>query len=157
MCKLREESRIAEEADINGGNSPYYCARPVLLGLYGESPLLLSLQEPLDLHLPLIDPARWNTEYHFVIIFCAPLYAIFMKQKTQHINIETVITQFIFMMRLIKWIRLELWSLIHWFSYTAWEMFSLTLFPGFPLRPAGPGNPRGPLKEKNKKQRERWF
>lgn len=31
-----------------------------------------------------------------------------MNQKTQHINIETVIAQFIFMMSLIKWITLEL-------------------------------------------------
>lgn len=96
-----------------------------------------------------------TTSSSYSVHHCALLYAIFMKQKTQHINIETVITQFIFMMRLTKWIRLELWSLIHWFSYTACEMFSLTLFPAFPLRPAGPGNPRGPLKKNNKKQKER--
>lgn len=40
--------------------------------------------------------------------------------------------------------------------YTVCEMFSLTLFPGFPLRPEGPGKPRGPLNERNKKQTERW-
>lgn len=71
------------------------------------------------------------------------------QKKTQHINIETAVAQFIFMMKLIKMD--HTWTLnIDFFFNTMCEMFSLTLFPGFPLGPAEPGNPRGPLKERNK-------
>lgn len=161
MCKHREETRITEKADINGGIQP----QPLLLCMACPigtiwwitfAPVSPGAPRPPSApDRPCKVKHRIPLRHH---ILCTTVHCFMQYSWSKmHINIETVIAQFIFMMRLIKWIRLELWSLIHWFSYTACEMFSLTLFPGFPLRPAGPGNPRGPWKEKNKNQTERWF
>jgi len=70
-----------------------------------------------------------------------------MNQKTQHINIETVIAQFIFMVRLMKWITLELWSLFHWFFlHSVWDVQSYHL-PRFSIKTSRTWQPTWPLKQ----------
>lgn len=162
QVKVREVTRIADKNYVYGGIKPQSlltcmaCPNRTIWRITFAPVSPGAPRPPSAPDRPCKVKHRIPLRHHILCTTVCSAYAIFMNQKTQHINIETcyrpihIHDEFNYMDHTWTMITLPL------IFYTVWEMFSLTLFPGFPLRPAGPGNPRGPLNERNKKQTERW-